>query len=844
MQTTEINRPTVNGVANVASLRALAPCQYARVSLDGYTHAHDGGGGMFVWDSSASSADNGGSIIQPTGLSGNGRWIRLFDGPVDVRWFGAIADGVTDCTAAIQATHDFATPLCRPVYLPNTGAAYIISDHILVDSNATLFGDPCTPGVGQAGSTIQLASGANVTMLRNRNILAGTNGIAGTIAANITLRNLIFDGNYAGNPGSSHWGPAEILSDKTNPWQGCGGQIGFYGVSGLVLDNITIRDGWGFGVQLAAVTSARIPYLFFDAHKRDGLHVNCQCSQIDIGAVAGTTGDDLVALNQWDWRNSCPATTQTSSVNIEGFITDVSVDKILPANITWSPLKITTGDGGSVARVTVGLIEGSSTYDGCFWGYVADGEVPSHTSSSLGQIMDLTIGRIHLQTFSYGAQFGHLLDLNCQISALRIGQILADQYHFSPYPLINIPAGCVVNRFQIDSLIQTADAVNNQTCQIDIAGTVNDLIIGGLDVTGPGTFTGSNQYPFIRIEPAGTLSRLKLISPRLTQHAGIIQQVAGANAADIEIHGGTIDNFIAAIWCQGTMTARAIGTRFTSNQGAAVVLDNAASNLSFSNSDCDWASAGGNAINRTAGAVTWNGTTIPPNLNPGLPAGMVFWFKADAGVYSDAGTTPATNGQTVEQWNDQSGRGNNAAQAISGARPVFAAGVLCGLPGILFNGASDTLPITSPAVCAQYFVVGMSGTITWNNYGGFIESQNDGTYPRLGTMRPGTTAFHDAAPPSAVRKDGVDLWAGYFDPVTGGEFDMAPITHPMLLTVNTNSPSSSRKMALGSLDLSDFLSCCIFEIIGFASVLSAADRNLVELYLQNKWGTPRLPGNK
>ena len=147
----------------------------------------------------------------------------------------------------------------------------------------------------------------------------------------------------------------------------------------------------------------------------------------------------------------------------------------------------------------------------------------------------------------------------------------------------------MVNRFQIDPLIQTADAVNNQTCQIGIAGTVNDLIIGGLDVTGPGTFTGSNQYPFIRIEPAGTLSRLKLISPRLTQHAGIIQQVAGANAADIEIHGGTIDNFIAAIWCQGTMTARAIGTRFTSNQAAAVVLDNAASNLSFSNSDCDWA---------------------------------------------------------------------------------------------------------------------------------------------------------------------------------------------------------------------------------------------------------------
>ena len=214
---------------------------------------------------------------------------------------------------------------------------------------------------------------------------------------------------------------------------------------------------------------------------------------------------------------------------------------------------------------------------------------------------------------------------------------------------------------------------------------------------------------------------------------------------------------------------------------------------------------------------------------------MAFWFKADAGVYSDAGTTPATNGQTVEQWNDQSGRGNNAAQAISGARPVYAAGVLCGLPGILFNGASDTLPITNPAVCAQYFVVGMSGTITWNNYGGFIESQNDGTYPRLGTMRPSTTAFHDAAPPSAVAQGRCGPVGRLFRPRHRRRIRHGADHASDAADGDSNSPTSSRKMALGSLDLSDFLSCCIFEIIGFASVLSAVDRNLVELYLQNKW---------
>ncbi|HMW26649.1 MAG TPA: hypothetical protein PKC51_08420, partial [Ferruginibacter sp.] len=39
-----------------------------------------------------------------------------------------------------------------------------------------------------------------------------------------------------------------------------------------------------------------------------------------------------------------------------------------------------------------------------------------------------------------------------------------------------------------------------------------------------------------------------------------------------------------------------------------------------------------------------------------IPApGNILWLKADAGAYSDAGITPAVNGQTVQQWNDQSG---------------------------------------------------------------------------------------------------------------------------------------------------------------------------------------------
>lgn len=69
--------------------------------------------------------------------------------------------------------------------------------------------------------------------------------------------------------------------------------------------------------------------------------------------------------------------------------------------------------------------------------------------------------------------------------------------------------------------------------------------------------------------------------------------------------------------------------------------------------------------------------------------GLQLWLEANAGVFSDAGITPAANGQLVQQWNDQSGNAKNATQATSGKRPTFRANVNgSGLPGLQFVGAN------------------------------------------------------------------------------------------------------------------------------------------------------------
>ncbi len=100
----------------------------------------------------------------------------------------------------------------------------------------------------------------------------------------------------------------------------------------------------------------------------------------------------------------------------------------------------------------------------------------------------------------------------------------------------------------------------------------------------------------------------------------------------------------------------------------------------------------------------------PLSLSPTL------WLKADAGAYTDAGTTLATDGQTVRQFNDQSGNGNHASQATAGNRPLWIAAGQNGLPVLRFDGIDDYLDTALSAVSQPYtlFIVGKATNIGTN----------------------------------------------------------------------------------------------------------------------------------
>jgi len=70
----------------------------------------------------------------------------------------------------------------------------------------------------------------------------------------------------------------------------------------------------------------------------------------------------------------------------------------------------------------------------------------------------------------------------------------------------------------------------------------------------------------------------------------------------------------------------------------------------------------------------------------GNAASVVMWLSGDFGVFTDAGTTRATHGQQVMQWNDRSGNNRHATQGTLANRPLFHLNSANGAPGLRFTG--------------------------------------------------------------------------------------------------------------------------------------------------------------
>ena len=123
-------------VTNISELKNRKGSTDTTVELLGYYNPGDEGGGSFYWDNTSTEANNDGTIIQVTSVI-TGRWKRIIEGSINVKWFGTIETGLVDDTVNIQKAIDFAsTSLINTVIFNNQ--TYLINGEL----------NPCPSGNG------------------------------------------------------------------------------------------------------------------------------------------------------------------------------------------------------------------------------------------------------------------------------------------------------------------------------------------------------------------------------------------------------------------------------------------------------------------------------------------------------------------------------------------------------------------------------------------------------------------------------------------------------------------------------------------------------------------------
>ena len=124
-------------VGTVAALKALiGQNDNEVVEVLGRVTEGDEGGGTFYFDENSSAADDDATIYQPD--TGTGRWLRIFSTEVRPEWWGALRDGSTDDTAALQAAGTFAEDNKYTLLLSN--GEYDFSTTLVFEDRITIRG--------------------------------------------------------------------------------------------------------------------------------------------------------------------------------------------------------------------------------------------------------------------------------------------------------------------------------------------------------------------------------------------------------------------------------------------------------------------------------------------------------------------------------------------------------------------------------------------------------------------------------------------------------------------------------------------------------------------------------
>jgi len=180
------------------------------------------------------------------------------------------------------------------VRIPASAEPYYVDDSITIPSNRRIFAED--------GAVIRQMKGVRVLMFRNEHTADGTHA---PIAADVRDCNIAICGGRweESNTGRAGYGRTGMY-DMERSFYGVSTCMFFNNMDGLTLTDLTFVHTAGFSVQMGDITNVLIDNITFVECFADGLHINGNTENVRITNVRGQVGDDLVALNMYDWQNS------------------------------------------------------------------------------------------------------------------------------------------------------------------------------------------------------------------------------------------------------------------------------------------------------------------------------------------------------------------------------------------------------------------------------------------------------------------------------------------------------------------------------------------------------------
>ena len=200
-------------------------------------------GGVFRWASGSTATVNDGTIFPAAGA---GRWLRVNPLPLNVQWFGAVGNGVTDDHAAFLAAHDALMPDGGTIVIPK--GFYRLSSAI--NQHCAIIWQ----GEGNSAAVFDRVIGSFTTSAQGSVLLIDAGAPAFIINASNT------DGSGTAPDGTYPNGAGSALRDLYIRSNGGGSNVdGVWMRATSTLENVTIRGFSGRGVRIEASVSSSNP---------------------------------------------------------------------------------------------------------------------------------------------------------------------------------------------------------------------------------------------------------------------------------------------------------------------------------------------------------------------------------------------------------------------------------------------------------------------------------------------------------------------------------------------------------------------------------------------------------